>query len=220
MPEWITCPACQLRHTKRPTGVCPRCKGALDGAGPEASAPAAASDPEHVMAAPSAAQALPGLGRLAQSARSEKLKSARGIMWFVGIMSILANGVLFALAAGQVDDAIEKELAKLPNRAFVDQAKIKEVKDQAVRTTHLITGGGVMLGMLFVGCALSVRQHPVPATVTALALYLGGNAIFAMLNPGGIASGIFIKVIIAAGLFKAVQAAIAYQKEQADVSSA
>jgi hypothetical protein len=33
MPEWASCPQCQLKHQKRPDGHCPRCKAPLDDAG-------------------------------------------------------------------------------------------------------------------------------------------------------------------------------------------
>jgi len=29
MPEWTVCPQCQLKHSRRPDGVCPRCKATL-----------------------------------------------------------------------------------------------------------------------------------------------------------------------------------------------
>ena len=41
-----------------------------------------------------------------------------------------------------------------------------------------------------------------------------------MINPQSLASGLIIKAFIVIGLFKAVQAAIAYQKEQALASGA
>jgi hypothetical protein len=30
MADWTVCPHCQLKHTRRPTGVCPRCGAAVD----------------------------------------------------------------------------------------------------------------------------------------------------------------------------------------------
>ena len=30
MADWIVCPSCNLRHTRRPTGACPRCRQAVD----------------------------------------------------------------------------------------------------------------------------------------------------------------------------------------------
>jgi hypothetical protein len=44
MAEWTICPNCQLKHTRRPDGHCPRCKQSVDGgagAGVETEAPAA-----------------------------------------------------------------------------------------------------------------------------------------------------------------------------------
>ena len=69
--------------------------------------------------------------------------------------------------------------------------------------------------MIFVACGVLVQRHPVPATITALALYLASMAIFGLLNPASLASGLIVKFFIVVGLFKAVQAAIAYQKELA-----
>jgi hypothetical protein len=69
--------------------------------------------------------------------------------------------------------------------------------------------------MVFIACGLLVQRHPVPVTITALALYLGSMAIFGLVNPASLASGLIIKIFIVIGLFKAVQAAIAYQKDLA-----
>jgi hypothetical protein len=33
MAEWVVCPYCQLKHTRRPDGSCPRCKQAIDAGG-------------------------------------------------------------------------------------------------------------------------------------------------------------------------------------------
>jgi len=32
MGDWMSCPGCQLRHTRRADGLCPRCKQPVDGA--------------------------------------------------------------------------------------------------------------------------------------------------------------------------------------------
>jgi len=196
MADWIVCPGCQLRHTQRADGICPRCRQSTEAA---------------AAAAPSA----PRLGRLAQSARSGQLKGARSIMLVVGVMTALLNGFFFFVADSTVQAEIDKEIKALPATMVVDQARVQEVKEQAVRATRLINGGGLVLGLVFVACGLLVRRHPVPVTITGLALYLGGNAIFGLLNPASLASGIVVKVFIVVGLFKAVQAAIAYQKELA-----
>jgi hypothetical protein len=165
--------------------------------------------------APALQPSMAGLGNLAQSARGKELKSARVIMFVIGALSMAANLMFFSSAEQDVQKEIDKEVAKLGPGFVVDQEKVAELKKQAVGTAHLINGGGVVLGMVFIACGLLVQKHPVPATITALALYLAGVAIFGLLNPASLASGIIIKVFVVIGLFKAVQAAIAYQKELA-----
>jgi hypothetical protein len=202
MADWINCPG--------PDGTCPRCKQAVDGPAAIAVTPGAA-----VAAPPPPTTTMGGLGNLAQSARGKQLKNARGIMFFVGALSVAVNLFVFLSADSQVQAEIDKEVAKLGPNMVVDPEKLSDLKSHAVGATHLISGAGMLLGLVFIGCGLLVSGHPVPATITALALYLGSTAIFGLINPASIASGLFVKIFIALGLFKAVQAAIAYQKELA-----
>jgi len=229
MADWMACPGCQLRHTRRPDGLCPRCKQPVD----SADAPPMAAEPNpppepppregRAPRAPYAAPASPSaarLGNLAQAARGKELKSARTIMLFVGVMSILVNGYFFGAAASNVQEEIDKEVRKLGPTFVVDPVKLAQVKSQAVRSTRLIAFGGMLLGGVFVACGLLVEKHPVPMTVTALTLYLGGNAVFGVLNPASLGAGWIMKIFIVIALFKAVQAAFAYQKEMAATAEA
>ena len=225
MAEWMTCPGCQLRHTRRPDGLCPRCKQPVEATSAAVGAPEA--EPSPVAAPPRAAAlavdpasraaatspSVARLGGLAQTARGNQLKSARGIMLFVGVLSMLVNGYFFAAAPGNVQEAIDKEIGKLGPGFVADPVKVAQIKSQAVRATQLIAVAGVVLGMAFVVCAALVQKHPVPVTITALALYLGGNAIFGLMDPSTLAAGAIMKIFIVIALFKAVQAAVAYQKE-------
>ena len=63
-----------------------------------------------------------------------------------------------------------------------------------------------------------VTQYPVPCTITGLVLYLGANAAFGLMDPTSLARGLIVKIVIIVALFKAVQAAIAYQKEEQQAS--
>ena len=223
MAEWMTCPGCHLRHSRRPDGLCPRCKQSVDGvAEPPSPEPAAAATLELASsdAAPAASPSVAGLGRLSQAARGKELKSARAIMWFVGVVTLLLNGYFFSTAAADVQTEIDKEIRKLGPSFVVDQAKLAAIRTEAVRAARLINGGGMLLGAIFIACGLLVVAHPVPSTVTALALYLGGNAIFGMINPASLGAGFIMKIFIVIALFKAVQAAIAYRKEQATTAEA
>ena len=218
MADWINCPGCGLKHSRRPDGMCPRCKQAVDGTAPmPADVPQEGEAPLQMVddGAPPPSASMAGLGNLAQSARGKELKSARTIMYIVGVLSVAVNMFVFSSAEGAVQKEIDQEVAKLGPGFEVDQEKMAELKDQAVGTTKLVSGGGMLLGMIFVACGALVYKYPVPATITALALYLASIAIFGMMNPESIASGLIVKFFIVAGLFKAVQAAIAYQKELA-----
>ena len=216
MGDWINCAGCGLKHSRRPDGLCPRCRQSVD-AGAAAGEPLQLTDEVPATDAPVPPPSISGLGNLAQSARGKELKSARTIMLVIGVLSVLVNLFVYSSAEGEVQKEIDKEIAKLGRGFVVDRDKVAELKSQAVGTTRLVSGGGVLLGLVFIACGLLVQRHPVPTTITALALYLASMAIFGLVNPSSIASGLIVKLFIIAGLFKAVQAAIAYQKELAAV---
>jgi hypothetical protein len=156
-----------------------------------------------------------GLGNLAQSARTKQLKTARGILFFVGILTVIANAALVWFAQAVVDSQIEAELKTLrAQQMVIDQAAVDEFREQAVRTTRLVNGIAVFIGFLFIVGAVKVYSYPVPVTVTSLILYIGCWAVFGVLDPTTLARGWIIKLLVAAGLFKAVQAALAYESER------
>jgi hypothetical protein len=161
---------------------------------------------------------LPRLGSLAQSARSKHLKQARGTLIAIGILTIVANAAGIALAKSQISEALDKRVQELRAQGrVVDPKERQDVEDRIVRTAYLIGGGTVFLGVLFVVFGLIIYKFPVPVTALSLILYVGVNAVFALLNPDWAkvnALAWVIRIIIVVGLVKALQAAIAYQKEQ------
>lgn len=163
---------------------------------------------------------------LATSARSQELKKARGILWFIGIITILFQGFLFANARNELDKVMNDELRK--NGASLVQiqalpADQREAFDKeytsAFGKIRLIYGAGIALGVIFILCALSVDRKPVAATVTGLVLYLGGIAATAAIDPGTIAQGIIVKILIIGGLISSVKTALAVEKERRSQSA-
>ena len=75
-------------------------------------------------------------------------------------------------------------------------------------------GALIGLGVLYIVMGMFVKQYPVPLTIAALVLYIGSAAVFAILDPATLASGIIVKILIIVGLAKAVQAALAYERER------
>jgi hypothetical protein len=217
MAEWVICSSCQLKHSRRVSGICPRCQSPVDDAGPLDTIPAPAVP--GVYEGPQTGAS--SLGSLAQSARGSQLKVARAILLFVGLITFGVNAVAFANAEANVEAAFGEELAKAntigggPFRVLqFRRGRYLEQVGRIVRSVRLATGGGALLGLVFIGCGLGVRRYPVPATVAGLVLYIGGSAIFLYIDPETNLRpvALVMKLIIVFALFKAVRAAVHYQK--------
>lgn len=155
-----------------------------------------------------------GLGSLAQAARSKQLNSARTILLVVGFLTVLVNGIFVFMAESMVDRQFDSELADLRRQGIeVDNDKVEELRAESIQSTKLINGVGLAIGVAFIVLGLKVKQYPVPMTITGLVLYLGSAAVFGLMDPTTLAKGFIIKILIIVGLFKAVQSAIAYEKE-------
>lgn len=136
------------------------------------------------------------------------------ILLFVGILTLALNGFLFSQAEGEVQVELDKQIKALPAGQVADPDKVAELKDEWVRATKAIYGGGIAFGLAFVVLGVIVSKHPVPCTIGGLVLYIGGYAVFGYLNPASLTQGLLVKALIIGGLFKSMQAAIAHQKEQ------
>lgn len=155
------------------------------------------------------------LGNLAQNARAKQLSSARSALIFVGILTLAANGFLYYNAEAEITKILDAEVAKAGPGAVVDQAKFAEVKGNAINSVRIIYGGAAALGVVFITLGALVFKAPVPMVVTGLVLYIAANAIFFVINPASLASGVIVKVIIIFLLFRSAMAAFAYQREAA-----
>lgn len=155
------------------------------------------------------------LGSLAQAARGTHLKSARGILIAVGILTLVVNIGLGIFAKNLVDSEIKTELQGAAAQGMeIDQAALEEFRSSAIRSVWVAAGLWSLTGVVFIGLGIIVYKYPIPATVAGLVLYIGCFAVGAILDPSSIAKGIIIKIIIVAGLFKAMKAAIESEKEQ------
>jgi hypothetical protein len=164
----------------------------------------------------SLSQQTSSLGSLAQAARHKQLKTARWILIIVGVLTVLANLAFFALIVPQVDEEIKKQVNELHRQGLQEDPEIvTEVRGKMIRIAQLFQGGAAALGVVFIVLGCLVHKYPVPATVTGMVLYIGGNAVFGYLDPMNLARGWIIKIIIVFVLAKSIQAAIAYQRERA-----
>lgn len=132
------------------------------------------------------------LGSLAQSARSGQLKTAKYILIIVGLLTFISNFILIFfvdnLIASGVEGVANEELAGIKFMTIAFMAFFS------------------LVGILFVVLGCLVYRYPVFCTVTGLVVYT-----VAALCSGY--HGIILKIIIIFFLFRAMQAAFAYQKE-------
>jgi hypothetical protein len=155
------------------------------------------------------------LGSLAQSARKKQLNQARILLFVAGVLIVIGGALDLGLAKSIVDKAVKDEFQ---NRRIVPTpAQVQEATNQIMKLVYLIDGGLIGLGVLFIIFGFMVKQYPVPITVISLVLFVGMIAIMAVINPATLVSGWWIKLIVVIGLVKALQSAIAYQREQAQV---
>lgn len=158
---------------------------------------------------------------LAQGARSQELKKAKGILWVVGILTIAVNGFMFFNAKNEFETAANAELSKngtslseVQALPAAERAEFDQVYADAFGKVRLIYGAGIALGVIFIVCALFVEKKPVASTVTGLVLYLGSIAATLAIDPESLAKGIIIKILIIIGLVSSVKAALAIEKER------
>lgn len=59
-----------------------------------------------------------------------------------------------------------------------------------------------------------IKRFPVPVTITSLVLYIGAIAVSGLYDPATLAQGVIIKIIVIIALAKAIQTAIAYEKDR------
>ena len=88
---------------------------------------------------------LGGLGNLTQSARTKQLKTARGILFGVGILTVAVNLFFTLSAESEVNKELEKQVSEVQRKGMVvDEHKLAEVRQQAVQSVRLV--GGAKIG--------------------------------------------------------------------------
>lgn len=148
-----------------------------------------------------------GLSSLAQAARSKHLSSAKATLIIIGVLTLLLNiGGIF-----MVRSELETEMRKQGINMANPPAEVQAI----IIASYALVGLFAALGVVFIVLGLLVRSYPVFCTVTGLVLYIVSWLVSGLLDPKNFVAGIIIKIIIVVALAKAVQAALAYQKDAA-----
>jgi hypothetical protein len=131
------------------------------------------------------------------------------------LLTIAANLLFQLMARDAIRRELDAEIAKAGGRANVDPVKVQQVEDEHMMIATMVYGAAIVLGVVFVVCGVLVNRFPVPVTILSLVLYVSATLGFAVLNPATLAPvGLIVKVLIIVFLAKAVQAALAYEKER------
>jgi hypothetical protein len=166
----------------------------------------------------------PKLGSLAQGARMKQLNTARGILIVLGLLILGLNIVLFFMIPSMVDGQIEREIGKLRGQgAFqVNQAAVADARSQMIHLNYLLRGVFIAAGVVLLACGLLIRTFPVPATILSLILYIGAVATSLLMSGGENINpaSLVIPVLIILALVRAVQAAVAYERERREQADA
>jgi hypothetical protein len=153
------------------------------------------------------------LGNLAQAARKKQLNVARGILIFVGIVTLAVNGFSFAHAKQETEEVVQQEIRGVQARGQqADPVSVENERSRILRFCQAIYGSAIVVGTILIVLGFLVHRFPIPATVLGLVLYIGGIAVFGYIVPATLAQGIIIRIIIVVALIKSIQAAVAYQK--------
>jgi len=151
---------------------------------------------------------------IAQQHRLTELKTARGILLGVGIVSIAFNLFLFAYARSLTDGAFEKEMQILRAQGKdVDPAVVEELKESDVRARQVMAGLMASMGLVFCVLAFFVSKYPLFSTASGLLIYIGTQGLLAYMDLTTIFSGILIKILIFIALASAVKTAMAYERQ-------
>ncbi|HUR52824.1 MAG TPA: hypothetical protein VMZ71_01750 [Gemmataceae bacterium] len=161
-----------------------------------------------------------GLGSLAQSARRTSFKQARGILFALGGLTIVGYSFLFLNVEKEADEAINAEVQKHGGWGGVNPNVANEVRATIIRVGRIIYAGTVALGAVFVLLGFLVPTAPVACTVTGLVLYIASIAVFAVIDPLSLVRGFIIKIVVIVCMVKAVQAAVAYERELKEAKAA
>ena len=142
---------------------------------------------------------------IAKKIARRSLQEPRALMFVIGLLTIAINSIGMARLRSDAEDLVHQHETQ---GHAVDRAKL----EAALRSAKLMNGGFVVLGIVFLGLGLAVNIHPVPTTVLALVLFLGGIAISAIIDPTTIAQGGLFKIVATVGLAEAIRSAVSYRR--------
>lgn len=150
-----------------------------------------------------------------------RLATARWILWIVGVLTLLVNGIQIAQLKATFDTEVDRELrasggslAEVRSRPAEERAEFDEAYAEGLRLARIGAGLSIVVGVVFLICGALVFARPIPATLTGLVLYALSLLAGFLVDPSTWYHGLLLKGLAVAGLIAAVRASFAYEREK------
>lgn len=143
-----------------------------------------------------------------------KIRSGRRTILTCAVLFTIGTVAIWFILNGMLEKQ-QKEVNGAKGNPMYDQEKVAEAQKQLDRlpgTIKLITAGNAVLALSFYGLWWWAKSRPLPATLSALILFIAVHMLNVAIDPSTLAQGILIKILILVALIGAVNAAQKYQK--------
>jgi hypothetical protein len=138
-----------------------------------------------------------------------KLVLAQLILFFIGLLSIFVSAFGIRDAHEEVVELFDAAPAQVaPGMSSADRERQAEIQRELIHSVRVAHGIDLIVGVLFVACALLVHRMPVTATVTGLGLYIAMLAIVAAIEPALLSQGLPLRICIIIALSVAARSAV------------
>jgi hypothetical protein len=163
----------------------------------------------------------PTLGTFGHSLRKKNfkksLKNARLLLVFMGAAIIFLNvgfvWIKWGDLEGSFENAIRHQERQLPAGMVIDPAKVEAARREFYKIIYIGLGLIVAVGSILIVLGMTIHLAPLPIAISALAIFVGYNAILAVMDVGSIAEGWIWKILVIGGLLKVINSAKAYQSD-------
>ncbi|HXX94777.1 MAG TPA: hypothetical protein VEN81_14180 [Planctomycetota bacterium] len=143
-----------------------------------------------------------------------KIRSGRRTILACAILFTIGTVLIWGLMESKLTEQ-RQEISKYRGNPMYDQDKVKEADqklNEAAGTMKLATGAQALMALAYYGLWWWAKARPLPATLSALILFIAVQMLNLAFDPALLLQGILIKVLILAALIGAVNAAQKYQK--------
>jgi hypothetical protein len=155
----------------------------------------------------------------AEDYRAQKyVKQATGAIKVLAVLFLIFGLLMFFVTQTQADAALVKLKDLDAGQSWEVEGRtynVGELRKQLAWEPWSVLIVNLILAAIMTVLALWGRRSPLPAVLIATATYVVVIVVNAMVEPGTLTQGLFIKIIIIAFLFKGIKAALALRASHA-----